>query len=150
MVGPLESFSDSPCSSLRFDALTISSISSIVKPAKTLHRMKPDFHQFFHLILLVEKFVKNCTVNVKRDPFNQNFRKFRSKTEWIGSVQPGKFRKNWPTFRGAPLFSVGPVRSNWTVAFDHFDPFSIPGPRCLVSSMLKMEENTYHCTFTDC
>ena len=23
-----------------------------------------------------------------RDPFNQNFRKFRSKTQWIGSVQP--------------------------------------------------------------
>ena len=46
-----------------------------------------------------------------RDPFNQNFRKFRSKTEWIGSVQPEKFRKNQSTFRGGPLFSVGPVRS---------------------------------------
>ena len=33
-----------------------------------------------------------------RDPFNQNFRKFRSKTQWIGSVQPEKFRKNWSTF----------------------------------------------------
>ena len=32
-----------------------------------------------------------------RDPFNQNFRKFRSKTQWIGSVQPEKFRKNWYT-----------------------------------------------------
>ena len=29
-----------------------------------------------------------------RDPFNQTFRKFRSKTQWIGSVQPEKFRKN--------------------------------------------------------
>ena len=28
-----------------------------------------------------------------RDPFNQNFRKFRTETQWIGSVQPGKFRK---------------------------------------------------------
>ena len=28
-----------------------------------------------------------------RDPFNQNFRKVRSKTQWIGSVQPEKFRK---------------------------------------------------------
>ena len=50
-------------------------------------------------------------VHLGRNPFNQNFRKCRSKSEWIGSVQPGKFRKNWPTFRGGPLFSVGPVRS---------------------------------------
>ena len=41
-----------------------------------------------------------------RDPFDQNFRKFRSKTRWIGSVQPEKFRKNgsyllrWTTFPG--------------------------------------------------
>ena len=33
-----------------------------------------------------------------RDPFNQTFRKFRSKTQWIGSVQPEKFRKNGSTF----------------------------------------------------
>ena len=33
-----------------------------------------------------------------RDPFNQNFRKFRSKTQWIGSVQPEKFRKSGSTF----------------------------------------------------
>ena len=38
-----------------------------------------------------------------RDPFNQNFRKFRSKTQWIGSVQPEKFRKNWSTFGGGPF-----------------------------------------------
>ena len=38
-----------------------------------------------------------------RDPFNQNFRKFRSKTEWIGSVQPEKFRKNRSTFQGPPF-----------------------------------------------
>ena len=30
------------------------------------------------------------------------------KTEWIGSVQPEKFRKKRSTFRGGPLFSVGP------------------------------------------
>ena len=44
-----------------------------------------------------------------RDPFNQNFRKFRSKTQWIGSVQPEKFRKNGSTFWGGPLFPDGPV-----------------------------------------
>ena len=46
---------------------------------------------------------------IGRDPFNQTFRKFRSKTQWIGSVQPEKFRKNVPTFRGGPLFPAGPV-----------------------------------------
>ena len=44
-----------------------------------------------------------------RDPFNQNFRKFRFKTQWISSVQPEKFRKNGSTFWGGPLFPVGPV-----------------------------------------
>ena len=34
-----------------------------------------------------------------RDPFNQNFRKFPSKTQWIGSVQPEKFRRNGPPFK---------------------------------------------------
>ena len=46
---------------------------------------------------------------VGRDPFNQNFRKFRSKTQWIGSVQPEKFRKNGSTFWGEPL----PGRTGW-------------------------------------
>ena len=32
------------------------------------------------------------------DPFNQNFRKFWSKTQWIGSVQQENFRKNGSTF----------------------------------------------------
>ena len=50
-----------------------------------------------------------------RDSFNQTFRKFRSKSEWIGSVQPEKFRKNRYTFRSGPLFSVGPVRSKWAI-----------------------------------
>ena len=84
---------------------------------------------------------QNRSIDIGRDPFNQNFRKFRSKTQWIGSVQPEKVRKKWSTFRGGPLFSVRPVRSV---------RFSIPGPRCSVSSMYKMEENTYHCTFMDC
>ena len=52
---------------------------------------------------LISTFIK------ERDPFNQNFRKFRSKTQWIGSVQPEKFRKNGSTFWGGPLFPVGPV-----------------------------------------
>ena len=44
-----------------------------------------------------------------RDPFDQNFRKFRSNTQWIGSVQSEKFRKNWSSFWGGPLFPLGPV-----------------------------------------
>ena len=56
-----------------------------------------------------------------RDPFNQNFRKFRSKThEWIGSVQTEKFRKNGSSLRGGPLYSGGPVQSKLTVPFDVF------------------------------
>ena len=34
---------------------------------------------------------------------------FRSKTQWIGLVQPEKFRKNGSTFWGGPIFPVGPV-----------------------------------------
>ena len=34
-----------------------------------------------------------------RDPFDQNFRKFRSKTQW----------KNWFTIWGGPRFPVGPI-----------------------------------------
>ena len=47
--------------------------------------------------------------DVGRDPFNQNFQKFRSNTQWIGSVQPEKFPNIWSTFWGGPLFLVGPV-----------------------------------------
>ena len=50
-----------------------------------------------------------CVRGNERDPFNQNFRNFRSNTQWIGSVQPEKFRKNGSTFWGGPLFPVGPV-----------------------------------------
>jgi len=56
--------------------------------------------------------------NLGRDPLNQNFRKFRSTTEWIGSVQKEKFRKIESTFGSGPLFSVGPVRSKLTVPFE--------------------------------
>ena len=41
---------------------------------------------------------RESAITSGRDPFNQNFRKFRSKTQWIGSVQPEKFRKNGSTF----------------------------------------------------
>lgn len=39
-----------------------------------------------------------------RDPFDQNLRKYRSKTQSIGSVQPDKVRKNWSTYLGGILF----------------------------------------------
>ena len=42
--------------------------------------------------------VGSCCGYRGRDPFNQNFWKFRSKTQWIGSVQPEKFRKTGPHF----------------------------------------------------
>ena len=38
-------------------------------------------------------FSRSFATNKGRYPsFNQNFRKFQSKTQWIGSVQPEKFR----------------------------------------------------------
>ena len=46
---------------------------------------------------------RDLSRDLGRDPFYQNFRKFRSKTQWIGSVQPEKFRKNRSTFWGGPL-----------------------------------------------
>ena len=64
-----------------------------------------------------------------RDLFNQNFRKFRSKTQWIGSLQPEKFRKNRSTFWAGPLFPVGPVCMlvEWIAPYELFsvhDPLS--------------------------
>ena len=56
--------------------------------------------QFFHF------FSDDRCVYDGRDPFNQNFWKFRSKTQWIGSVQAEKFRKNWSTFWGGSVFMV--------------------------------------------
>ena len=47
-----------------------------------------------------------------RDPFNQNFRKFRSKTQWIGSVQAEKFRKNGSPFE-VVLFSRSDRSAFW-------------------------------------
>ena len=47
-----------------------------------------------------------------RDPFNQKFRKFRSKTQWIGSVQPEKFRKTGPPFE-VVLFSRSDRSEFW-------------------------------------
>ena len=40
-----------------------------------------------------------CFAHVGRDPFNQIFRKFWSKTEWISLVQTEKFRKSGSIFR---------------------------------------------------
>ena len=48
--------------------------------------------------------------DLRGDPFNEHFRKFPCKTDqWIGLVQPEKFRKNGSTFWSGPLFPVGPV-----------------------------------------
>ena len=67
-------------------------------------------HQHGISVLVSQTSFGGETSGSGRDPFKQNFRKFRSKTQWIGSVQPEKFRKNWSTFWRGPLFPVGPVR----------------------------------------
>ena len=68
-----------------------------------------------------------------RDPFNQTFRKFRSKTQWIGSVQPEKFRKNGSTSLGGPLFPVGPVGIlvEWIAPTDMAGNNHIHGKDCM-------------------
>ena len=68
-----------------------------------------------------------------------------------GSVRSNRksFEKSGPPFE-VDLFSRL-ERSDRNGPFhDHSDPFSIPGPRCSISSVYKMEENTHHCTFMDC
>ena len=75
-----------------------------------------------------------CWIDLGRDPFNQKFRKFRSKTEWIGSVLPGKVRKNWPISRGGPLFSVGPVRSK---IYRSIWPLLLPVSLCNLEILLR-------------
>ena len=59
-----------------------------------------------------------------RDPFNQTFGKFRSKTQSIGSVQPEKFRKKWVlllrwTFALLRLFSCLVYISTYCVPIAH-------------------------------
>ena len=81
------------------------------------------------------------------DPFNQNFWKLPSKTEWIGSVQTEKFRESGSTFRGGPLFWVGPVRSKLTVPLNLFDPFIAVGffPSLLIVHPCVVTTVTYLC-----
>ena len=113
------------------------------------------------------------TVVTGHDPFNQTFRKFRSKTQWIGSVQPEKFRKNGSTFWGGPLFPVGPVGIlvEWiapTVSLPGSVLFPSPGAReavagdwdgrkipwewdwrsCIVNSTYKLTSCTFIYTYT--
>ena len=90
--------------------------------------------------------------NAGRDPFylifkiketkvSGNF--FRSKTEWIGLVQPEKFRKDRPTIRGEPLFSVRPVRSGngtFHLTIPTHSKSQYLAVRCFPCS-------TYHCSF---
>ena len=56
------------------------------------------FHGWF--IFVVLPYYLGC------DPFNQNVWKFRFNTQWVSLVQLEKFRKNWSTFWGGPLFPV--------------------------------------------
>ena len=46
-------------------------------------------------------------MNKRRDPFNQNFRKFRSRTEWIGSVQKVHLSRTAPFYIAKEDISTG-------------------------------------------
>ena len=72
--------------------------------------LSPEIVKWNSFMLFLLMMMNSASASLQgRHPFNQHFRKFRSKTQWIGSVQPEKFRKSWSTFRGGPLFPVGPL-----------------------------------------
>ena len=50
----------------------------------------------YHMIQ--DRFALCVEERILHNPLNQNFRKFQSKTEWIGSVQTEKFQKAGPPF----------------------------------------------------
>ena len=56
--------------------------------------------------------------NLGHDPFNQNFQKSRSKTEWISSVQPEKFRKSQSTFEVDLFCQLGRSDRKLSIPFD--------------------------------
>ena len=56
--------------------------------------------------------------NLGHDPFNQNFQKSRSKTEWISSVQPEKFRKSQSTFEVDLFSQLGRSDRKLSIPFD--------------------------------
>ena len=81
--------------------------------------------------------------NLGHDPFNQNFQKSRSKTEWISSVQPEKFRKSQSTFQ-VDLFSQLDQPDRKLSIQSVTDPV----PRGILF-MFNMEKNTYQCGFCE-
>ena len=89
-------------------------------------KTRPRNSEIILLPSIIANFSVCSIVLLGRDPFNQSFRKFRSKTQWIGSVQPEKFRKNRSTFWGGPLFPVGPV---WMLV-EWIAPLVSRGSRC--------------------
>ena len=68
----------------------------------------------FWFLFLPEKRHQEC------DPFNQNFWKFRYKTEWIGSAQLEKFWKMRSNFQGGPLLWSDWLNQKFAIPFDHF------------------------------
>ena len=50
-----------------------------------------------------------CATLRRARSIQPKFPEISVQTQWIGSVQPEKCRKNWSTFWDGPLFPVGPV-----------------------------------------
>ena len=74
------------------------------EPQGTMGRVQTagEAHCLLPAFLCARNFIKRETSGYEagRNPL---------KTQWIGSVQQEKFRKNRSTFWGGPLFPVGPV-----------------------------------------
>ena len=99
----------------QFTALTRSISNTPVN--NSYGNIRPHFHEVFYTNFMfttnsIRHMLPPLTpklVPKGRDPFDQNLRKYRSKTQSIGSVQPDKVRKNWSTYLGGILFPVGLV-----------------------------------------
>ena len=72
---------------------------------------------------------------------HQNFWKFQSKPEWIGSVQTEKFPKK--TVKGGQLYSVGLVRSKLTVPFDVSGKILNPSTSLFITFSVVSSNNIY-------
>ena len=111
-----------------------------------LIQTSPPFKCKFRLVCIsttwfTHKKVVRSVSNQRDDPFNRNFRKFRSKLN--ASVRSKIFEKV-----GLPFVVNHFSRLDWSerklaVSFDH----SIPVPRYSVFSTCYLEKSTYHCSF---
>ena len=68
-------------------------LASLARIGELARRLRKPLWQRRLGKVVSHKFISTLLVRCGRGPFDQNFPKFRSKSQWIGSVQPEKFHK---------------------------------------------------------